>query len=196
MDKENLETSPSHNSAQNEEKMQPSIISQEEYKNKIHPSWEKKTPIIMEGLARMEERQPDSKYSVGLRIEENTANYPDNLALLYEDEKYTHKEFNSMINRYANYFFKCGVEKGDIAVIFVENRSDYMFIILALGKLGVISSLINTNLRENPLIHSMTHTPGKIYIIGEELFQAFEDIKSKLELSDGQKQNLFYLLDK
>jgi len=196
MNIKNLEKSPSHNSAQNEEKMQPYVISQEEYKNKIQPSWEKKTPIIMESVARMAELTLDTKYSVGLRIEENTANYPDKLALLYEDEKYTHKEFNSLVNRYANYFLKFGLKKSDVAVVYVENRSEYMFIIVALGKIGVVSSLINTNLRENPLIHSMTHTPGRIYIIGEELFQAFEDVKSKLGLSDGQKQNFFYLPDK
>ena len=194
MNDQNLKSSSSHKTTQNEEKMHPYIISQEEYKDKIQPSWEKKTPLIMEGAKRMAELTPDTKYSVGLRIEENTENYPDQLALLYKDEKYTHKEFNSWINRYAHYFLKLGLKKGDVAVVFVENRSEYMFIILALGKLGVVSSLINTNLRENPLIHSMTHTPGIVYIIGEELLQAFEDVKSRLKLSDDQK--LFYLLDK
>ena len=194
MNDQNLKSSSSHKTTQNEEKMHPYIISQEEYKDKIQPSWEKKTPLIMEGAKRMAELTPDTKYSVGLRIEENTENYPNQLALLYEDEKYTHKEFNSWINRYAHYFLKLGLKKGDVAVVFVENRSEYMFIILALGKLGVVSSLINTNLRENPLIHSMTHTPGIVYIIGEELLQAFEDVKSRLKLSDDQK--LFYLLDK
>ncbi|MHA2123728.1 MAG: long-chain-acyl-CoA synthetase [Promethearchaeota archaeon] len=176
--------------------MQPYVISQEEYKKKIQPSWEKKTPLIMEGAARMAELTPETKYSVGLRIEENTVNYPDQLALLYEDEKYTHKEFNSWINRYANYFLKLGLKKGDLAVVFVENRSEYMFIIIALGKIGVVSSLINTNLRENPLIHSMTHTPGMLYIIGEELLQVFEAVKSRLDLSNEQKQHLFFVPDK
>ncbi|KKK43377.1 MAG: Long-chain-fatty-acid--CoA ligase FadD17 [Candidatus Lokiarchaeum sp. GC14_75] len=175
--------------------MPPYIISQEEYEAIIKPSSEKKTPMIMKLVAKMAERTRDTNYSVGLRIEENTVLYPDKLALLYEDEKYTHKEYNAWINRYANYFLKIGLKKGDVAVVFVENRSEYMFVIAAMGKIGVISSLINTNLRKNPLIHSMTHTPGKVYIIGEELYQAFEDVKSKLGLSDRQKQNLFYLPD-
>ena len=144
----------------------------------------------------MAEHTSDSKYSIGLRIEEHASNYPDNLALLFEDEKYTHKEFNERINRYANYFLNFGLKRGDVAVVFVQNRSDYMFIIAAMGKLGVISSLINTNLREYPLIHSMTHTPGRIYIIGEELFQAFEDVKTKIGLTNEQKEGLFFLTDK
>ncbi|MHA2181719.1 MAG: AMP-binding protein, partial [Promethearchaeota archaeon] len=196
MTDQKLDIFNSNKSAEDEEKMQPYVISQEEYKTKIQPSWEKKTPLIMEGAARMGELTPDTEYSVGLRIEENAANYPNKLALLYEDERYTHKEFNSSINRYANYFLKCRFKRGDTAVVFVENRSEYMFVILALGKIGVLSSLINTNLRENPLIHSMTHTPGKLYIVGEELYQAFEDVKSRLGLTNDQNQNIFYLLDK
>ncbi len=188
--------SASNKANQKEEKKGPYIISQEEYKSKIQPSWNLKTPLIMKGAAWMVEHPSDSKYSIGLRIEELAVAYPDKLALLYEDEKYTHKEFNQWINRYANYFIDFGLRRGDIAVIFVENRSEYMFIILALGKLGVISSLINTNLRENPLIHSMTHTPGKVYIIGEELIQAFEDVKSRLALIDEQKNSIFFLPDK
>ncbi|MFX1340683.1 MAG: long-chain-acyl-CoA synthetase [Promethearchaeota archaeon] len=174
----------------------PYVISREEYKSKIQPSWNEKTPLILEGAVWMVEHPPEANYSIGLRIEEHAVEFPDKLALLYEDERYTHKEFNERINCYANYFLEFGLKKGDEAVVFVENRSDYMFIIVALGKLGVISSLINTNLRQKPLIHSMRHTPGKIYIIGEELFQAFEDIRSQLNLTEEQKQNLFFLPDR
>ncbi len=196
MNDQKLDVSVSDKSAQNEEKQKPYIISKEEYKSKIQPSWEKKTPLIMKGVNWMTNHPPDSQYSVGLRIEENAAEHPDKLALLYEDEKYTHREFNENINRYANYFLKFGLKKGDVAVVFVENRAEYMFIIVALGKIGVISSLINTNLRENPLIHSITHTPGKVYIIGEELIQTFEEIKPRLKLTNEQKEKLFFLTDK
>ncbi|MFX0081666.1 MAG: long-chain-acyl-CoA synthetase [Candidatus Hodarchaeota archaeon] len=195
MNDQKIETD-SDKTLQSDEKTQPYIISKEEYDLKIKPSWEKKTPLILQGAATMGQYTPETKYSIGLRIEEHAAEYPDKLALLYEDERYTHKEFNEWINRYANYFLKFGLKKGDIAVVFVENRSEYMFIIAAMGKLGVISSLINTNLRKKPLIHSITHTPGKIYIIGEELFHAFEDIKSKIELSNEQKEGLFFLPDR
>ncbi len=181
---------------QNGEETKPYVISKEKYKAKIQPSWDEKTPLILQGAAWIEAHPPESKYSIGLRIEEHAVEYPDNWALLYEDEKYTHKEFNEYINRYANYFIELGLKRGDEAVVFVENRSQYMFIIVALGKLGVVSSLINTNLRQIPLIHSMKHTPGKLYIIGEELFQAFEEVKSKLELSNEQKKMLFFLPDK
>ncbi|TFG21706.1 MAG: long-chain-acyl-CoA synthetase [Promethearchaeota archaeon] len=196
MNDQKSEISSSRKKAQNGEENKPYIISKEEYNNIIKPSWEVKTPMILKEALWMGEHTLDTKYSIGLRIEEHAMKYPDNLALLYEDEKYTHKEFNEMVNRYANYFLKLGLNRGDVAVVFMENRSEYMFIVVAMGKLGVISSLINSNLREKPLIHSMTHTPGKVYIIGEELINAFENVKSKLKLTDEQKEMLFFLPDK
>jgi citronellyl-CoA synthetase len=196
MNNQKSEISLPGKTAQNGDKKKPYIISKEEYNNKIKPSWNEKNPMILKGATWMAEHTPDTKYSIGLRIEEHAMKYPDKLALLYEDERHTHKEFNELVNRYANYFLKIGLKRGDVAVVFVENRSEYMFIVIAMSKLGVVSSLINTNLRENPLIHSMRHTPGKLYLIGEELYHAFEDIKSRLELTDAQKERLFFLPDK
>ncbi len=196
MNDQKSEISEAEKMTQNEDKKEPYIISKEDYKNIIQPSWDKKTPLIMVGVKWMAEHTPETKYSIGLRIEEHAEKYPDKLALLYEDERYTHKEFNEQVNHYANYFLKLGMQRGDEAVVYVENRSEYMFVIIAMGKLGVTSSLINTNLREKPLIHSMRHTPGKIYIIGEELLDAFETIKSRLDLTKEQKKMLYFLPDK
>ncbi|MFX1572497.1 MAG: long-chain-acyl-CoA synthetase [Promethearchaeota archaeon] len=188
--------SDSDKTNQKEEKTQQYIISEEIYKTKIQPSRFAKIALIREAMETMGEYRFDPKRSIGLRIEENAIEYSDKLALLYEDEKYTHKEFNEWINRYTNFFINFGLKRGDVAVIFVENRPEYLFIILALGKLGVISSLINTNLRKSSLIHSITHTPGRVYIIGEEVIQVFDDVKPKLRLSEEQRKNLFFLPDK
>ncbi|MHA2129050.1 MAG: AMP-binding protein, partial [Promethearchaeota archaeon] len=129
------------------------------------------------------EMRLEDKNSLGLIIEEYANDFPNHFALLYEEEKYTYKEYNEWINRYANYFLNKGnLKKGDVAVVFLENRSELLFIVLALGKIGVISSMINTRQRETPLIHSINHAPGKILIIGEELIEAFKDVESKLEL--------------
>ena len=139
----------------------------------------------------------ESKDSIGLRIEQRAREYPDRMAMYYEEEKYTNKEFNEWINKYANYFLnKVGLKKGDIAIVFLENRSEIMFIIIAMAKIGVISSLINTRQQDQTLIHSITHAPGNVFIIGEELIDPFLEIQSRLNLSQDQLQNLFFIPDK
>jgi citronellyl-CoA synthetase len=196
MTDQKLNAFTTHKLTQDEEEQKPYIISQEEYKEKIQPSWNRKLPTIMKGKEWLDNHTLDTEYSIGLRVEEHAAKHPNKLALLYEDEKYTHREFNETINRYANYFLNFGLKKGDVAVVFLENRPDYMFLIIALGKIGVVSSLINTNLREDPLIHSITHTPGKVYIIGEELIQTFQAIQPRLKLTNQLAEGLFFLTDK
>jgi acyl-CoA synthetase (AMP-forming)/AMP-acid ligase II len=140
---------------------------------------------------------PESKDSIGLRFEQRARDDPDRIAMFYEEEKYTNKEFNEWINKYANYFLnQIGLKKGDTAVVFLENRSEIMFIIISMAKIGVISSLINTRQRDQSLIHSITHAPGIVFIIGEELIDPFIEIQSRLELSKIQSQNLFFVPDK
>ena len=51
----------------------------------------------------------------------------------------------------------------------MENRPEFVGIWYGLSKLGVISSLINTNLKNKVLIHSIEVAKPKIIIYDEEL---------------------------
>ena len=139
---------------------------------------------------------PESYYNVALLIEKNARTYPNDVAVLFEDLKYTHKEYNEWCNRYANYFRnKVGLNKGDVVVVFMTNRPEMMFTIFGLSKIGVISSLINTKQRSNALVHSINIDPGKVFIIGEELIEAFEDVRQDLKLSEEQSRHLYFVPD-
>jgi citronellyl-CoA synthetase len=137
---------------------------------------------------------PDDNVSIGKYLEFNAERYPSNPAIYYEDIMYTYKEFNENINQYANYLLSLGVTKGDVINIFVENRPELLFLIVAMSKIGTIGALINTRQRSSTLLHSLTLNPVKIHIIGEELIKPFEEVKSELGLTG--KEKLFFLKDK
>ncbi|MBW2363994.1 MAG: long-chain-acyl-CoA synthetase [Deltaproteobacteria bacterium] len=132
--------------------------------------------------------------TIGLHLEENAVKFANNPAILYEDVRYTYKEFNQEINRYAHYFLSRGLKKGDTIVVFVENRPEYLIIVGAACKIGAITSLINTNQRSSALKHSINLAPGKMYLIGEELIDVFETIKPELEIQ--KEDTLCFLADK
>ena len=50
-------------------------------------------------------------------------------------------------------FEKFHLKKGDCVALFMENKPEYIGIWLGLSKLGVITALINTNLRTHSLKH-------------------------------------------
>ena len=72
----------------------------------------------------------------------------------------------------ANLFYdKYQLRKGDCVALFMENRPEYIGIWYGLSKLGVITALINNNLRFKVLIHSIEVAKPKVVIYDEELEQ-------------------------
>ncbi len=129
----------------------------------------------------------ENKISWGTIVENSAEKYSDNIAIKFEDITLTYKEFNERVNRYAHYFISLGLKKGDIIELFMTNRPEFLIIFSAIGKIGAINSLINTELREKTLVYCLKLTPGKLIIVGSELIDAFNNVKSELNLTEEQK---------
>jgi acyl-CoA synthetase (AMP-forming)/AMP-acid ligase II len=135
----------------------------------------------------------ENRESWGSMLEENAEKFPDNPAIKSEEACLSYREYNEAVNRCANYFISQGMTKGNVACIFLENRVELLIVYSAMAKIGVINSMINTNLRQDSLRHCLSLHPAKVYIIGEELIEAFEEVKSDLELQP--EQRLYFIPD-
>jgi citronellyl-CoA synthetase len=150
-------------------------------------------PDILKNLKQGLSIKEDDLISIGTIIESNAVRYKNDLALLYEDHTFTHDSFNQKVNQYANYFISVGVNDGEVVTIFIENRMEILFLITALAKIGGVASLISPNQRAGVLKHSIEADPGSILIIGEELIDAFEEVKPNL--STIKDSGFFWLKD-
>lgn len=72
-------------------------------------------------------------------------------------------------NRVANFFLAQGLKKGDSVALMLENRPEFVCLWLGLSKLGVITALINHNLRQNSLLHCINIADVSAFIYGAEL---------------------------
>jgi citronellyl-CoA synthetase len=144
-------------------------------------SW--RIPSIVKTMRGILAFRNDSPFSMGTILERNAETHANGTALLYEDTRITHEAFNKKINRYAHTFAAQGVRKGDVALVLVDNRPELLMIIGALAKLGAVASLINPNLRGKVLLYSINLTRGRTFVVGEELLEAFEEIKDAIELT-------------
>ncbi len=150
----------------------------------------RRVPSIVKAMRGILGFRDDSPLSMGTVLERNAEKYAGKTALLYEDIRITHAEFNTRINQYAHFLASRRVNKGDIALVLVDNRPELLMVIAALAKLGAVASLINPNQRGKVLLHSIHLTRGRHFIVGEELFEAFEEIRSQLELTGDDR--LYY----
>ncbi|MCA9774362.1 MAG: AMP-binding protein, partial [Myxococcales bacterium] len=149
--------------------------------------------LVPKALKILGERDATKRESIGTLLERNAIENPTQAAIKYGEREISHHEFNSWVNRYANYWISIGVKKGDVAAIFMENRPELLVAVAALAKIGAIAGMVNTQQRKHVLVHSFTTCKPKLYVIGEELREPFEEIRA--ELGEIPQECLFYSPD-
>lgn len=107
---------------------------------------------------------------------------PDKIALYCEDIAWTYQQVNECSNQIANYFKNQGFKKGDCVALLLENRLEYPCIWLGLSKIGVVTALINTNLMNDPLLHSFNVAKSKAVIFGDNHAKVIENVMNKFKL--------------
>lgn len=89
--------------------------------------------------------------------------------VMIDERQWTFQEVDEYSNAVANYFHDQGYRKGDVVAIFMESRPEFVFLWLGLAKIGVLSALINFNLRMETLAHCIQISEAKAVIFGTEL---------------------------
>ena len=125
-------------------------------------------------------RPPETIDSIGLRVEQNAARVGARPALLFEGRTVTWSELNALANRYSAVFRERGVRSGDAVSLMMDNRIEFIAVIIALHKLGAVVALINTNLRGAPLVHCVSVADASLCVFGEELTDAIDDARPML----------------
>ncbi|XP_015765840.1 PREDICTED: long-chain fatty acid transport protein 4-like isoform X2 [Acropora digitifera] len=108
------------------------------------------------------------------------AKHPQKAAFIFEDKTWTFQDVEDYSNQIANYFKSQGYKKGEVVALFLESCPEFVCLWLGLSKLGVITALVNTNLRLKSLKHCITVAESKAVIYGSNLAVAVKDISDNL----------------
>ncbi len=130
---------------------------------------------------------PRSPVSVSTLFEQRVSAGPDDLALAWLDERFTWAQFAERAGRYADFFAREGVVKGDVVALLMENRPDFLFAVMGLTRLGATASLINTNLVGRALVHAISVCSASRILVGEERLEAIEHVAAEIEGVDLEK---------
>lgn len=151
------------------------------------------------------------KQNIGVAeiFSQNAQKYPHREAIVFENRSFTFLEvkyvdlifdltnhadlqLEEFANKVANVFKSQGYKKGDVVALFLENKPEYIGFWLGLAKIGVIVPLINSNLKQKSLIHSITVAKSQAVIFGNELRQG-EYIFPLDHLTRSNSLNLFQI---
>jgi fatty-acyl-CoA synthase len=100
-------------------------------------------------------------------IQRAAAGMPDAPALLSETQSLSYRELTARINQYARWALEQGFAKGDVVCLLMTNRPEYMAIWLGITSIGVVVSLLNTNLVGSSLAHCIGVVSPKHIVVDE-----------------------------
>ncbi|WND02998.1 long-chain-acyl-CoA synthetase [Temperatibacter marinus] len=115
-------------------------------------------------LKIMKGQEPEATRTLIDDIEASIDRSRDKLAIIDEQGSYTFAEFEARANRYAHWAKQQGWSAGDTVALMMENSIDYPAVWFGLGKVGIITALINSNLEGKGLIHSISIANSKAVI--------------------------------
>jgi len=123
---------------------------------------------------------PRAHASPGMMLQLRARKNPDDLALAYGEERFTWAELARCANQYSAWFTEQGIGRGDVVALLMDNRPDYVFVLMGLSQIGAVSSLINTNLMGKALVHALEVCNAKRVLVGAEHLDKLLEIEGQL----------------
>ncbi|RWS31035.1 Long-chain fatty acid transport protein 1-like protein [Leptotrombidium deliense] len=105
----------------------------------------------------------------------------DKIAFICEEKSWTFKEVDEYTNQIANYFTSQGFKAGDEVALLMPSKTEHGLIWFGLSKIGVVTALINDNLRLEPLVHCITCVKSKAVIFDAQLSDAISESHAQLK---------------
>lgn len=85
-------------------------------------------------------------------------------ALIHHGQVWTYSELDKFSNKIANAFRDAGFKPGDEVALLMESKPEFVGIWLGLSKIGCVTALLNTYLKPQNLLHSISVVKAKALI--------------------------------
>lgn len=95
----------------------------------------------------MDNNAPLTELTLGQILDQTTAKFPDNDAIVYVDRDFrqTYKEFNQAVDEMAKGLMALGIQKGEKVAIWATNIPVWVTLQFATAKIGAVLLTVNTN---------------------------------------------------
>lgn len=127
----------------------------------------KRAGAIARGLETNFRWDPDSHDNVPLALQRWASERPGDPFLLFEGRRWTVAAFDAEVNRHARAWRELGLESGQVVALLLDNRPAFLFHFYALGKLGVVASLVNPALTGDALRHALQVCEPAAILVGD-----------------------------
>ena len=105
---------------------------------------------------------------------------PNQLAVVFGDQRLTHREFNCSINRLAHAFLNSGIQKGDKIATVLPNCLELLEVYWAVAKIGAVVVPFSTLLMEKALMSLLKDSDAVLVVSNTGFVDILNNIRSQL----------------
>ena len=132
---------------------------------------------------------PAAKSSPATLLRRNALRWPRRQAIAFGHRSYTWQEVDREVDRYAAFFHNLGLVQRDVIALMMDNRPEFLFVVMGLNRVGAIGALINTTLTGSALAHALTVSQPALIIAGSEHEEVIGDALD--ECSDLSREQVY-----
>ena len=122
--------------------------------------------------------KPDDLDTVADLLEERAAAHPDRVFLHFEDRTLTYGELDREANRVAHWALSEGIGRGDRVALLLQNRPEYLVVVLGLAKVGTVTALLNTHIGGRALAHALEVAGARHRVVGAECADRLAEVQA------------------
>mgnify|MGYP000672289545 CR=1 FL=1 len=113
-------------------------------------------------------------------LRRSTFVFPDKIAVIYRDKRYTYSEFNARVNRLASALQRAGIRKGDKVAFMCPNTPPMLEAHYGVALAGAVLVSINIRLSSQEIAYIVNHSDTKILFVDYEFAGVIEPVINEL----------------
>ncbi|XP_061891338.1 long-chain fatty acid transport protein 2-like [Entelurus aequoreus] len=121
-------------------------------------------------------------YTILDRFLEAADTQPHKPLFLFKDDTFSYRDADQLSNKAARALLHSGlVQQGDTVALFMGNEPTFVWLWLALFKLGCSAALLNANIRSKGLLHCFKCSGAKVLLVAQDLQGPVEEVLQDLQ---------------
>ena len=109
------------------------------------------------------------RVNVGDSLTRTAWRYPDKLAIVDGDRRFSYSQMLANANRFANAMTSLGYGKGDAVALMSGNSAEFLFTYFACAKIGVICVPINLGWKASEVAYVLSHSESRALVVESQL---------------------------
>jgi acyl-CoA synthetase (AMP-forming)/AMP-acid ligase II len=107
---------------------------------------------------------------------------PNHTAVVFEGQRFTHREFNARINRLANALRGLGLHRGDKVAVVLDNSLELLEVYQAVAKTGMVVVPLSPLLRGDGLVTLVNDADSVAVITMEKVADHIEAVRDRIDV--------------